>query len=96
MGRQTLEDIKAQKYFFSRGFKRTSAALLVSLFILAGQVLILAYIKITEPLPAFYATNSAGFITPLTVRYEPNMTSTPLLKSDPNKGSNDKKAVNIS
>lgn len=75
--------IKSGKYFYRDNFRKLIMVTVVSYIItllLAGAVF---YVKQTQPKVNFYATNTAGFITPLKVLNEPNKSSSPLLKPDP-------------
>ena len=92
--RLTINEIKRSKHFYRDGFRRTVLALAVSYAIMVVLIVAILYTKLTLKAPDYYATNSAGFITPLKAMDHPNTSSKALLKPDPPEEAN-KKQVNV-
>lgn len=78
-----LDDVKHHKLFYRTMYRRMVRALFFSLLLMAVLSLLIFYLKVREPKPAYYATNSAGFITPLRELPGPNMSLQAILKPDP-------------
>lgn len=82
MIRYTLDDIKAQKFFYRDNFRRTVKFIIVSLFWNLLMIGLLYFVVVTRKQPDFYATNSESMIVKLTPLDHPNKSDTPLLKAD--------------
>lgn len=78
-----LDDVKHHKLFYRNLYRRMVRNLFFSLLVMAALTLCIFYLKVTEKKPAYYATNSAGFITTLRELPGPNMSSQAVLQPDP-------------
>lgn len=80
MSNQSLEIVKARKYFYRDYYRLACAALLGALMLITLLLLLLVYLYIERPSPACYATSRNGNLTSLTSLSTPNYSQTPLIQ----------------
>lgn len=83
MTRLSIHEVKLQKNYYRNNFRRSVMVLVTSIGITIFLVLGIFYKVVFKPEPVYYATNNAGFITPLKGMAGPNKSSKALLKPDP-------------
>ncbi len=83
MAKRTYEEIIQRKNFYRNAYRRTTWALMVSCVFMMMFVIGIYYLTVVEPVPDFYASQSAGILTKLTPLDEPNAGPETLLPSDP-------------
>ena len=75
--------IKQQQNFYRDYFRRFVVASIGSMIISFLLLLAIFYVYLTQAPVTFYASNTAGFITPLPALSQPNQTDNYLLPPDP-------------
>lgn len=75
--------IKQHVNFYRDYYRRFVMASLFSFMLSFLLLLAILYVHVNRPSVQFYASNTAGFITPLKPLAEPNMTDNYLLPPDP-------------
>lgn len=83
MAKKTYQEIMTQKNFSRNAYRRSATALMVSCVIMMILTFAIYYLVIVESDPAYYASQSAGFLTPLRAMSEPNASNQGLLAPDP-------------
>ena len=75
--------VKQQKKFYRSYYRGFVFASLISVTLSIVLCAMIFYVYIGQAPIDYYASNTAGFITPITAMAEPNQADTYLLKPDP-------------
>ena len=76
---QTIEQVKARKYFYRDYYRKASTALIGILLLIALLSSVIIYLYMQRTIPAYYATSSDGKLVPLSPLEAPNYSSSPLI-----------------
>jgi hypothetical protein len=83
MPRQKILNKLGERAFYPKHLRRVVLWLLVSVVLNAIFLASIAWLALHQPLPAYYASNSAGKIANMMRLDDPNMTATALLDPSP-------------
>lgn len=95
MAKKTYQEIMRQKHFYRNAYRKCLSALVVSCLLMAGLSFGLYYLTISEPVPNFYASQSAGLLTQIQGLDEANPASTALLAPDPVEEMKESRELNV-
>jgi intracellular multiplication protein IcmM len=83
MSRSTWAQIKLRRYFNVNVYRRGLTVLIGSLLLSVLMTIVIAYMYLNEPERDYYATSGIAPPVKLQPMVTPNMTTQPMLKSDP-------------
>lgn len=76
---ETIEQVKARKYFYRDYYRKASTVLIGVLLLIAILSIAIVYLYGQRTIPAYYATSSDGKLVPLSPMEAPNYSSSPLI-----------------
>ncbi len=88
--RMSLEEKKQHKYFYRNALRLVGIMAILSYLVMGLIIFGIYTVLINQREPMYYATNSAGVITPLKRLTGPNLSSEALLAPDPAEEANEK------
>ena len=80
MPQDALELVKLRNNFYRDSYRKVLAGLLLSLFVIIGLVITVAYLVISKPTPKYFASTNSGRIIPLIPLNQPNLSDAEIIQ----------------